>query len=214
LLRRVGAAPSLRLTSVADALGNVLESHVYDWQGRALTSEKQGGVERFTVNYASAVQTDVTNALGHLSKSFFDKSKGRNVVTRVEGNCDCGSSQVQTWTYDNQLNLTSETDALNHTTSYTYDSQGNQLTETDSTGTVTNTYNSLGQILTRTDQMGGVWTNTYDTHGNLLTTKDPLDKVTTFTYNGQGHRLTVTDPRGNLTTFSWDIDGNLTGRTR
>lgn len=53
----------LLLTSVADALGNVLESHTYDSQWRALTSEKQGGVERVTLNYVSTVETHVTDAL-------------------------------------------------------------------------------------------------------------------------------------------------------
>src|SRR5206468_2996217 len=34
----------MRLTTVTDALANVLESHSYDGQGRATTSERQGGV--------------------------------------------------------------------------------------------------------------------------------------------------------------------------
>ena len=85
----------LVLASVSDALGNVLESHTYDAQARALTSEKHGGVERVTLNYVSSAETDVTDALGRLTKYFFDKTKARNVVTRVEGNCSCGNSQVQ-----------------------------------------------------------------------------------------------------------------------
>jgi YD repeat-containing protein len=102
-----------RLTSVADALGNILESHTYDAQGRALTSERQGGIERYTLNYVSATQTDVTDALARVTKYTIDKSKLRNLVTRVEGVCGCGGagSQVQTWTYDNQLNVTANTDA-------------------------------------------------------------------------------------------------------
>ena len=97
---------SLRLTSVTDALGNVVEAHAYDTQGRALTSEKHGGVERYTLNYVSDTQTEVTDALGHVTKYTIDKSKGRNVVTRVEGSCNCGGgsgSEVQTWTYDDQF---------------------------------------------------------------------------------------------------------------
>src|SRR5438876_9301071 len=93
------------LTSVTDALGNVLESHTYDSQGRALTSEIAGnGTERYTLSYVSATETDVTDALNHLTKYLYDTSKGRNVVTQVEGSCGCGSSQIQTWAYDAQLN--------------------------------------------------------------------------------------------------------------
>ncbi|PYS73983.1 MAG: hypothetical protein DMF69_03275, partial [Acidobacteria bacterium] len=126
------------------------------------------GTEKYTLNYVSATETNVTDALNHVTKYFFDTSHGQNVVTRVEGGCGCGSSQIQTWTYDNQLNVMAQTDALNHTTSFTYDANGNRLTQTDSTGAITYTYDSLGQVLTVTDQMSGVWTNTYDSHGNLL----------------------------------------------
>ncbi|MGH9874512.1 MAG: RHS repeat-associated core domain-containing protein [Pyrinomonadaceae bacterium] len=200
--------------TVKDALNNVIESHTYDSQGRALTSEIAGnGTERYTLNYISATETDVTDALGHVTKYFYDTSKGRNVVTSVEGSCSCGNAQIQSWSYDSQLNITSRTDALTHTTSYTYDTNGNRLTETDATGTVTYTYSSLGEVLTRTDQMNGVTTNTYNAQGDLLTTTDALNNTTTFTYDSHGQLLTVTDPRNNATTFTYDTNGNLTRRT-
>lgn len=100
------------LTTVKDALNNVLESHTYDSQGRALTSEKAGnGTERYTLTYVSATETDVTDALNHVTKYFFDTTKGRNVVTLVEGSCGCGNSQITQWTYDNQLNVLSKTES-------------------------------------------------------------------------------------------------------
>ncbi|HEV2826449.1 MAG TPA: Ig-like domain-containing protein [Pyrinomonadaceae bacterium] len=203
----------LRLTTVTDALGNVVESHTYDSQGRATTSAKHAGVELYTLNFVSPTQTDVTDALGRVTKYMFDKSKGRNVVTRVEGLCNCGGgagSQVQTWTYDDQLNVTSKTDALNHLMSFTYDAQGNRLTETNSTGTITYTYNQFAEVLTRTDQMTGVTSNTYDAAGNLLTTRDALNNTTAFTYNSRGQLLTATNARGKVTTLTYDTAGNLT----
>ena len=205
---------SNRLTAVMDALGNTVEAHTYDNQGRALTSERAGGVEHYTLTYVSSTQTDVTDALGHVTTYTFDTSKGRNVLTRVEGMCSCGGSgsQVQTWSYDSRLNVTSKTDALNHTVSFTYDGDGNQLTETDATGTVTFTYNQFGQVLTRTDQLNGVTTNTFDASGNLLTTKDALNNTTTFTYDARGQLLTSTDARGKVTTFTYDATGNQTQR--
>ena len=78
-------------------MGNVLESHSYDSQLRALTSEVAGnGTEKYTLNYVSATETDVTDALNHVTKYFYDTSKSRNVVTRVEGSCSCGKAQIQT----------------------------------------------------------------------------------------------------------------------
>jgi RHS repeat-associated protein len=205
----------LRLTSVTDAMGNVVESHTYDGQGRAITSEKHGGVEHYSLSFVSATETDVTDGLGRVTKYFFDSSKGRNVATRVEGLCSCGggaASQVQTWTYDNQLNVTSKTDALNHVISYTYDGSGNRLTQTDPTGTITYTYNGFAEVLTHQDQMDGVTTNTYDGLGNLRTTTDALNNTTTVTYSGRGQVLTATDARNKITTFTYDSTGNLTQR--
>lgn len=196
-----------RLTSATDFMGNVVESHTYDSQGRALTSAKDGGIEQYSLDYVSSTETDVTDALGRITKYTFDNSKGPNLVTQVQGLCSCpggSGSQTQTWTYDNQLNVTSRTDGLNHTTSYTYDSSGNQLTQTDATGTVTFTYNAFGEILTRTDQMSGVTTNTYDSHGNLLTTTDPLSHASSWTYDSRGQVTTMTDARSKVTTFTWD----------
>ena len=206
---------NFRLTTATDALGNIVESHTYDGLGRALTSEKQGGVGHYSLSYVSDTETDVTDALSHVTKYTFDKSKGRNVVTRVEGLCNCegGGSQLQTWTYNDQLNVTSKTDALGHVTFYTYDSNGNRLTETDAVGTVTYTYNEFAEVLTHTDQLNGVTANTYDGQGNLLTTNDALSNTTTFTYNARGQMLTARDARGKVTTFTYDSSGNLTRRT-
>jgi len=88
---------SFHLTSMTDALGNIVESHTYDGQGRAISSERQGGVEHYSLSFISDTETDVTDGLGRVTKYTFDKSKGRNVVTRIEGLCGCGggnNSQV------------------------------------------------------------------------------------------------------------------------
>jgi RHS repeat-associated protein len=203
-----------RLTVVKDALDNVLEAHTYDSQGRALTSERHGGVELMTLNYVSATETDVTDALGHLTKYFYNANRGRNVVTRVEGHCECGGNLLaSSWTYDSQLNMTAQTNALGRTTTYTYDASGNQLTMTNAAGTTSFTYNQLGEVLTMTDPMNGVTGYTYDTRGNLLSTTNALNKVRSYTYDARGLLLTTIDPRNNVTSLSYDANGNLTSVT-
>lgn len=197
------------IAAVKDALGNVLEAHAYDTSGRAKTSERHGGVEKYTLNYYSATETRVTDALGRLTKYFFDASRPRRVLTRVEGSWACGGSRVETWAYDAQLNVTTRTNALGQSATYTYDANGNRLTETDSLGTTAYTYDSFGQVLTATDPMGGVTTYTYDAAGNLLTLKNPLNKTTTFAYTPRGQLASVTDARSNTTEFTYDAGGNL-----
>ena len=203
------------LKTVKDALDNVLETHSYDTNGRATTSEKAGGVEKYTLDYAhindGVPYTTVTDALGRVTKYTSDKSRGRNVITQVEGNCGCGSgSQTTVYQYDEQLNLVKKVDALGREMSYTYDGNGNRLTMTDVLGTEIYTYNGFGEVLTRTDRMNGVTTNNYNPTGNLLTTTDALNKTTTLTYTPRGQLATVKDARNKTTTLGYDTVGRLT----
>jgi RHS repeat-associated protein len=205
------AGGNVLLATVTDALGNIVEAHAYDTQGRAVTSEKQGGVERYTLSFISTSETDATDALGHVTKYFFDGSKGRNLVTSVEGLCSCGGgSQIQTWIYDDQLNVVGHTNALGQTASYTFDSNGNEISATSVLGTSNFTYNQFSELLTATDAMDGVTTNTYDASGKLLSIKDALNNTTTFSYDARGQLLTMTSARGNATTLTWDTSGRLT----
>ncbi len=203
------------LTTVKDALDNILETHQYDSGGRATTSEKSGGVEKYTLDYAhlddAVPYTTVTDANQKITKYWYDKAKGVNVVTKIQGLCGCGSgSEVTNFEYDDQLNLTKKTDALGYETVSTYDANGNRLTMTDVLGTENYTYNALGEMLTRTDRMGGVWTNTFDTKGNLLTAKDALNNTTTATYTALGQLATVKDALNQTTTLTYDAFGRLT----
>ncbi len=206
------------LTTVKDANDNILETHDYDSAGRATTSEKQGGVEKYTFDY-QALFTIVTDANGKVSKYWFDKSKGRNVVSKTEGICNCGGggSEITEFFYDGKLNLTRKINALGHETIYTYDGNGNRLTQTEKVGTTnlgtdTFTYNAFGQILTWTDKLNGVTTLTYDANGNLLTSKDALNKTTTLVYpatNNKGLPDSIKDARNNITKFKWNAAGLL-----
>lgn len=204
----VGGRPVI--TEVKDALGNLLEGHEYDSQGRAITSEKDGGIEKFTLEYVDFQTTVVTDALERTTTYVFNNDRGRGMLYQRTGGCGCGNgAQSETYFYDGNLNVIKEVDALGRHTTYTYDDNGNVLTKTTPIGTATYTYNAFSQVLTIEDAMGGIWTNTYDTDGNLLTTTDPLNHTSTITYTSLGLPETVTDARNNTTTFDYDSSGRL-----
>lgn len=199
----VSAGGRVYLRAVRDALDNILETHEYDSEGRAWTSEKDGGQERFEFDYSNWNSTSSYTLVKHKkhasdqyieTKYYFDRSRGRNVVVKTEGSCDCGGgiSETTEYIYDTKLNLVKridETDALPRETTYTYDANGNVLSEVDIFGTQKWTYNSLDQVLTYKDRIHSqnpdptVTTilNSYDPSGNLLTTKNALNYVTTMT---------------------------------
>ena len=197
-----------RLTNVTDALTNVIESHTYDSQGRALTSKLPATAPKYTLSYISATETDVTDALNHVTKYFFDKSRAG--IGDECGRQLRGSAQIQTW-YTTTRNITSN-DALTHTTSYTYDTSGNMLTRP-----MRRNHHLHLQFVRRSFDAYGSDERRHDQHvhaqGNLLTTNDPLNHTTTFTYYSNGQLLTATDARNNTTTFTYDSNGNLTRRT-
>jgi RHS repeat-associated protein len=203
------------LTTVKDALANVLETHAYDSSGRATTSEKDGGVEAYTFDYTDPGMTLVTDARGKVSKYYFTRKFGTNLVTQTEGVCSCGGSgsEITQYLYDltsSRLNLVKITDALTRETDYTYNNNRDVTSVTDVLGTQSFTYNSRGQVLTHTDRMSGVTTNTYSTNGNLLTTTDRLNNTTTLTYTSLGQLDTFTDALSHATDLTYDSYGRLT----
>jgi RHS repeat-associated protein len=227
-----------RLTTVKDANGNILEAHEYDSSsGYAITSHKSGDIELYTMNYISDTRTDVTDALGRITRNVIDKSQGngRFVVTAIYGphlTTESEPAPIQRH-YDSNLNLTSVVDQLGHTTSYTYDTEGNMLTVSRPVGvapnittqTTTYTYNSDRQILTETDAMGGI-TNTYDSHGNLHTRtiysnsgynpSNTSSATTTYGYDSRGLLTSIAEPsqlNRNPTIIAYDAFGNMVSTT-
>jgi RHS repeat-associated protein len=206
------------LTTVRDALGNILEDHDYDSEGRAVTSVKDGGVESYIFDYSVPGKTKVTDGNNNVSYFHFNKTRGKNVIERIQGLCGCGSgSEITNFEYDSIGKVVRKTDALGKVTRYKYDNNGNvteivyEMVENGIQTSIKHkyTYNSLGEVLTFTDGMNGVTTNTYDSRGNLLTTTDPLNNTTTATYTSSGLPATVTDARGNTTTIDHDSHGRL-----
>ena len=89
---------------------------------------------------------------------------------------------------------------------YTYNNQHEALTVTDASGqTTTNTYYPNGQLHTVTNAKGQMITFGYNASGYLTSTTGPVaGSTTTFGYDGFGRVQTVTDSQGYTTTTNYD----------
>jgi RHS repeat-associated protein len=208
--------------SVMDATGRLLEEHAYDNDGRGLTSSLANGREKYTLVYDNVHSTiQVTDALGHVTTYTWSGFGGiHRRLTSIVGpcvSCGGGGSQTQTFDYDNEGRLLSETDGLGHTTSYEYDANGDRISETNALDqTTTYTYDSQGRILTRTGPDGSLTTYTYAPAGPLTITEKlsaTQSRTTNITYNGQGKPGAITDPRSKTTTLAYNSAGDLTSVT-
>ncbi|HEY1172625.1 MAG TPA: putative Ig domain-containing protein, partial [Verrucomicrobiae bacterium] len=193
------------LLTVTDKRGVQSSSNDYDAAGRLIVQTDADG---FSIghNHDLVNRRDyTTNRLGHVTMKEYDE---RGNITRFID--AIGAETVST--YDLNDNLLSKTDPLGRRMTYAYDALDNRIAVTnEACGCVAThfTYNAYGKVLTMKDSSGTV-TNTYDSKGNMLSSSDTAGKLTLFTYDSKGKVVTMTDPKGGLSTFRYDGFGNLT----
>ena len=131
-------------------------------------------------------------------------------VTPVTGS----SLGVKNYTYDAFGRLKTQTDGAGNTTTYTYDNDDRLLTTafSDSTGTVTNTWDSAGDLTGQVSD-GGTITNTYDQLAHLLSTANTASGGTiSYGWDKAGNNTSISDSRG-TTTQTFDASGVLAATT-
>lgn len=219
------------ITGITDELGNTYASYTYNWYMDPLSTELAGGVNKYTVSYASDGTATVTNPLGRTTVYSFENVNGARRMTSSAGqastNCPASTASV---TYDVDGHPNSATDRNGNLVNYSYSSDGEQTSRTEALGTgvertistswhgtyrqptqkvrdgVTEsyTYNSAGQVLTRTLTDTTTHTIPYSTAGQTRTW--------TYTYNGSGQISTIDGPRtgvSDVTTFAYDLNHDL-----
>ena len=167
-----------RVHTTSDADGKIIETHEYHTDGKAMTSEISGGINRFTLVYAP-LKTTVTDANGNIATYEYTNVGGMRKPTKTTSPCaSCPGGAVQEWTYDTKGRVLTRRDGEGYTTTYTYD----QLTG----GVVSET--RVVDIST-----GAAYTTSYTYwpeqsagKGRLHTRTAPNSAVTTYEYGVPG----------------------------
>ena len=215
--------PSAGVTSVTDALGNVLQ-HVHDSNNR-LTQviDALGNATTFAYN-AQNLRSSVTDALGRTATFSYDAAG--NLLQAIDP-----AGATSTFAYDSKDNLTSVVDRLGRTTTFAYDGNSNLSSIQNALGYATTfSYDSSGLLKTATNARGAVTQFEYDAHGRLSKVTDAageeieisndmvgrpfeatnqLGNVWTRSFDPLNRLLSVLDPLGNQTGFAYDANGNL-----
>jgi len=162
------------LTGIADERGVRNATWVYDDQGRVTSSEQAGGVGNVQVDYTSDSATTVTGALGKKTTYHYQTVLGVKHITAIEGipSANCPNSN-STFTYDNNGNVLTKTDALGQVTTYTYNDRNLEASRTEASGTP----------LARTT------TTEWDPSRFLKTKVVEPTRTTLYTYDAQGRQL-------------------------
>jgi YD repeat-containing protein len=155
--------------------------------------------------------TQVTDALGHVTKYGYDALNRRTTITDA-------ATGVTRNTYDALDQLATVTDPRNVATSYTVDGLGNlSKTVSADTGTTSNTYDEAGNLKTSTDAKQQTTSYQYDVLNRvtLITYND--GSTTAYQYdqgaNGIGRLTLVTDVSGSIA-FAYDLHGRMLLETR
>lgn len=216
----------LALTGIQDENGNLFESWTYDAQGRALTNQRSNGADLMTIAYDDTTgNRTVTNALGQQELYKFTLLQGVPKVTEIDRLASSTvPAAIETFTYDSNGYIASETDWNGNLTTYVNNALGLPTSITEASGTAlarttTITYDSTfvhlpHQIIAPRKTASF----TYDSKGNMLTYTEtdtsggPTNGQTrtwTYTYDSTGHVLTATGPRTDVTqTTTYTYSGN------
>jgi RHS repeat-associated protein len=178
-------------------------------------------------------QTRITNeSTGSVTDERFTSSEEPSSITRGYGTA---SATTESFTYDNEGDITSQTNGDGQATKYGYDSKSNRTSMVDPDGHETKwTYDSTHDVLTTTTpdgetttikresdgnpetvsrpSSGGTETTSYeyDSHGDVTSIENPLKQVWTYEYDSAGDRTGEVDPEGDKRTWAYNGDSQET----
>jgi RHS repeat-associated protein len=215
------------LTGVIDENGVRFATYKYDSQGRAISTEHAGGVEKYSLNFnANGYQTSVTDPRGTIRTTNFTTVLGVIKTTGSDQPAGVGcAASASNISYDANGNLASRTDFNGNLSCYAYDLSRNLETVrvegllagsvcpanlsvyTPAAGSsirkITTQWHTTYRLPTQIDQAGQRSSFSYDANGNLLS-KTVTDTATgqsrswTYSYNSLGQILSENGPRNDV----------------
>ena len=167
------------LTGITDETNQRFATWAYDAQGRAVSSEHAGGVEKFTVDYsyiddATDPRITVTNPLNKQTTYHFETINGRRLTTLIEGHATATCPEVdRSNTYDENGFRDLAVDWNGILTDFDHDERGLEIQRIEAVGTpeqriITTAWHPDFRLPTEITEPNKTTTFTYDTNGNLL----------------------------------------------
>jgi len=178
-----GASMKNALTGIQDEDSQRFATFTYDSQGRAVSTEHAGGVEKYSIAYTSDEAVVITGPLGHTDTRSFGTVLGlRRALSSVEQCADCVTRNLG-YTYDENGRIDVATDAAGSMTDYDYDDRGLLVQEKDASS------DAFVNRTRQTDWHAGfsvpLARRTYNADAVLLTSSQ-------WTYNARAQPLTAT----------------------
>lgn len=189
-------------TFVVPGHDNVLPTIFMPYSVVEAVVDAEGGSTSFAYDF-NARSTTVTNPRTHATSYLMNEYGSVLVINDPVG------TTTMTWA-DEDVVMTSKTDARGVRTDYTYDADGNLLTETVGGFTTRYTYEKSfarpikNRVKTSTDRNGNTTTFHYDSRGNPVRVVNAEGGETVHTYAGNGDRVQTRDPNGNTGRFNYD----------
>lgn len=196
------AFPQL-VTGFMDETGNRVATISYDGQGRATSSGYAGGADLYSVSYATAGATVVTDPLGTVRTYHYSTNASQLAVTSADKPSGMGARSAASRVQDSNGFVTQETDFLGVTTMYTWDiNRRLPLSTTRASGlpeaqTMSIQWHPSFRLPALVTEAGRTTAYTYDTQGNKLSqtvtdTATNVARTTSWAYNPQGLLATQT----------------------
>ncbi|MGH8700383.1 MAG: DUF6531 domain-containing protein, partial [Burkholderiales bacterium] len=179
-----------RLTAIQDNLGNRI-AYTLDLMGNRAREEVFDPISQL-----AQTRSRVYSSLNRLVQ----ETGGTNPAT-----------QITSYGYDNQGNVTSITDSLNRVTVNAYDALNRMKQVTDPANGVSGYgYDGLDRLVSVSDPRSNTTGYAPDGLGNLAQQSSPDTGATTNIHDAAGNLITSTDAKGRSTSYTYDALNRVT----